>query len=214
MTDFTNKWSPPYKTSTSDKVSDALNPQGPLKPRLGEGTRLLATQKKRLDAIISKMEYRDKKLLGEIATTKQSGNMYQARTLATELIQVRKTQQMLVNLRSMITMTENRFMTYDGIGDVAVTIEPIIALMKNLKSSLGKFLPTTAGELNQMTEVLGNYLTQTQNSIVFNNEVNSMNADVESVMSEAAAVASDSVNAKLPSTPTEVGQATTTNNTI
>lgn len=214
MEKFTSKWNPPYEPSTSDKMSEALSNPGPLKPRLGEGTRLLATQKKKLDGILSKMAYKDKKLLSEVAAAKQSGNMYQARTLAAELVQSRATQQMIANVRIMIDKTEHRFVTYDGIGDVAVTVEPIISLMNNLKSSLNGFLPNTASEISGMTDMLSNYTSQTADHMEFNMDMNTMRADVDDIMSQAAAVASDSLNATLPSTPTEIDNISTSNNTI
>lgn len=214
MAEFTKKWDPPYKPNRSDKVSDAFHNQGPLKPRLGEGTSLLATQKAKLEGIISKMEYQDKKLLKDVAAAKQSGDMYKARTLASELAQSRAAQQMIVRVRTLIDRTESRFMAYDGIGDVAVTLEPIILLMENLKSSLGEFFPNAVSSITQMIDTPDNYIPQTQNQVEFNTNTNSMNADVENIMSEAAAVASDSVNDRLPSTPIELDHTTTSNNTI
>jgi division protein CdvB (Snf7/Vps24/ESCRT-III family) len=160
------------------------------------------------------MNYHDQKMLRDVARAKQSGNMYQAKTLANELAQARETKKMMQSLRVMIEKTEHRFVAYDGIGDMAVTIEPIIVLMKNLKSSLRGFLPGVAGEVTEMTEMLGSYMSQTQNQIEFNINTSSLTLDVENIMSEAAAVASDSVNARLPSTPAEVNRVTTSNNTI
>ncbi len=214
MEKFTNSWNPPYKPSTTDKISDSLHDQGPLKPRLREGTHILASQKTKLDGIISKMDYHDQKMLRDVARAKQSGNMYQAKTLANELAQARETKKMMQSLRVMIEKTEHRFVAYDGIGDMAVTIEPIIVLMKNLKSSLRGFLPGVTSEVTEMTEMLGSYMSQTQNQIEFNVNTSSLTLDVENIMSEAAAVASDSVNARLPSTPAEVNRVTTSNNTI
>lgn len=214
MEKFTNNWNPPYKPSTTDKISDSLNDQGPLKPRIREGTHILASQKTKLDSIISKMDYHDKNMLRDVAKAKQAGNMYQAKTLANELAQARETKKMMQQLRVMIEKTEHRFVAYDGIGDMAVTIEPIIVLMKDLKSSLRGFLPNVVGEVTEMTEMLGSYMSQTQNQIEFNINTSSLTLDVESIMSEAAAVASDSVNDRLPSTPAEVDRVTTSNNTI
>lgn len=214
MEKFTNSWNPPYKPSTTDKISDSLHDKGPLKPRLREGTHILASQKTKLDHIISKMDYHDKKLLRDVAEAKQSGNMYQAKTLANELAQARETKRMMQRLRVMIEKTEHRFVAYDGIGDMAMTIEPIIVLMKNLKSSMKGFLPNVVGEVTEMTEMLGSYMSQTQNQIEFNTSTSSLTLDVEDIMSEAAAVASDSVNARLPSTPAAVDRVATSNNTI
>ena len=214
MEKFTNSWNPPYRPSTADKISDSLHDQGPLKPRIREGTRILASQKTKLDSIISKMDYHDKNMLRDVAKAKQSGNMYQAKTLANELVQARETKKMMQQLRVMIEKTEHRFVAYDGIGDMAMTIEPIIVLMKNLKSSLRGFLPNAVGEVTEMTEMLGSYMSQTQNQIEFNVNTSSLTLDVENIMSEAAAVASDSVNDRLPSTPAEVDRVTASNNTI
>lgn len=206
MAKFEDNWNPPYKPSTKSKISSMVNNPGPLKPRLNEGTRLLRTQSSKMSAIMSKMAYRDKKLLEQVAAAKQSGNMYQARLLANELAQVRKTHQMMQHTKALMERTETRFESYDGIGDVAVTVEPILSLMKDLKSSLGGFLPSANSEISQMVDTLGGYMEKTNNQMEFGAETVSVNDEIEGIMTEAAAVASDSVGDRFPSMPAETGE--------
>lgn len=54
---------------------------------------------------------------------------------------------------------ELRLTTYHDLGDTVVTIMPTIGLMKNLKSSLVKFMPSADQEISQMAQMLGGFMT-------------------------------------------------------
>ena len=204
MAGFEDAWSQKPGATASDNISEAVRRPGPLKPRLTEGTRMLAKQKARLDAILEKERFRDRKMLAEVASAKKVGNMSQANTLAAELVQMRKTSSTILMLRTLIEKTENRFLMYDGIGDVAVTIEPILGMMRGLKASLGKFMPEANREISQMVDTLGGYMESTTNQIELNAASGTVTEDVEGVLEEAAAVLSDSMGERLPSTPSEL----------
>lgn len=204
MAGFEDAWSKKPGVTASDNISEAVRQPGPLKPRLTEGARMLAKQKAKLDAILEKERYRDRKMLAEVASAKRVGNMSQANALAAELVQMRKTSSTILMLRTLIEKTENRFLMYDGIGDVAVTIEPILGMMRGLKASLGKFMPEADREISQMVDVLGGYMESTTNQIELNAASGTVTEDVEGVLEEAAAVLSDSMGERLPSTPSEL----------
>ncbi|MDH3191246.1 MAG: hypothetical protein OEM18_00965, partial [Nitrosopumilus sp.] len=75
-----------------------------------------------------------------------------------------KVAKILGNTRITLEQIELRLTTYHDLGDTVVTIMPTIGLMKNLKSSLVKFMPSANQEINQMTEMLGGFMTNSFSS--------------------------------------------------
>jgi hypothetical protein len=85
---------------------------------------------------------------------------------------------------------------------------PTIGLMKNLKSSLVKFLPNADQEINQMAQMLGGFMTDSFSSDATFGMDETTNSESEKILQEAAAVAKSSVGTRFPSTPTNTGIST------
>jgi division protein CdvB (Snf7/Vps24/ESCRT-III family) len=84
---------------------------------------------------------------------------------------------------------------------------PTIGLMKNMKSSLAKFMPGADQELNNMAEMLGGLMTETFHSTdaSFGGET-VMNSDAEKILQEASAVAEQQSGDKFPSIPDQMSE--------
>ena len=141
MPDFQNKWTKQYQPGIGDKISDAIKPKGPLKPKVQNGIKRLQTQITKLDSMITKLKERDGKLFQRIVEATQSHDVSTSRVLSKELAEVRKVLKILGNARIALEQIELRLTTYHDLGDTVVTIMPTLGLMKNLKSSLAKFMP-------------------------------------------------------------------------
>jgi division protein CdvB (Snf7/Vps24/ESCRT-III family) len=96
---------------------------------------------------------------------------------------------------------ELRLTTAHDLGDTVVTIMPTIGLMKNLKSSLSKFMPGAEQEINKMAEMLGGLMTETFSGDATFGIDESTNAESDKILQEAAAVAETTVDNKFPNTP-------------
>ena len=118
----------------------------------------------KLDLMVTKLNERDAKLFKRIIENTQSHDVTTSRVLSKELSEVRKVAKILGNARIALEQIELRLTTYHDLGDTVVTIMPTIGLMKNLKSSLVKFMPSANQEINQMTEMLGGFMTNSFSS--------------------------------------------------
>ena len=114
--------------------------------------------------MVTKLNERDAKLFKRIIENTQSYDVTTSRVLSKELSEVRKVAKILGNARITLEQIELRLTTYHDLGDTVVTIMPTIGLMKNLKSSLVKFMPSANQEINQMTEMLGGFMTNSFSS--------------------------------------------------
>ncbi|MFB5638598.1 MAG: Snf7 family protein [Nitrosarchaeum sp.] len=202
MSNLQNKWNKQQKPVITDKLGDTFNPKGALKPKIQTGIKKLQTQIAKLDSMILKLNERDSKLFKRIVEATQSHDINTSRVLSKELVEVRKTTKILSNARIALEQIELRLTTYHDLGDTVVTIMPTIGLMKNLKSSLVKFMPTADKEINQMAQMLGGFMTDSFSSDATFGMDETTNSESEKILKEAAAVAENSIGDKFPSIPT------------
>ena len=202
MSDLQNKWNKQQKPGITDKINDTFNPKGALKPKIQNGIKKLQTQIAKLDSMIVKLNERDAKLFKRIVEATQLHDVSASRILSKELVEVRKTTKILGNARIALEQIELRLTTYHDLGDTVVTIMPTIGLMKNLKSSLVKFMPSADQEINQMAQMLGGFMTDSFSTDATFGMNETTNSESEKILQEAAAVAESSVGNRFPSMPT------------
>ena len=211
MPNFQNKWTKQYQPGIGDKISDAVKPKVALKPQVQSGIKRLQTQIGKLDSMITKLQQRDQKLFQRIVDATQSHDASTSRVLSKELAEVRKVTKILGNARIALEQIELRLTTYHDLGDTVVTIMPTIGLMKNLRSSLAKFMPGADQEISQMADMLGGFMTDSFSSEGAFGIDDSTNSESEKILQEAAAVAESSTGQMFPSVPADTHSSATTN---
>jgi division protein CdvB (Snf7/Vps24/ESCRT-III family) len=201
MTTFTKNWQRPQTPSIGERFNDAVKPKGALKPRMETAIKGLKTQISKMDGMITKLKQRDEKLFKRIVVATQQHDLTASKVLSKELAEVRKVTKLLGNARMALEQIELRLSTFHDLGDTVVTIMPTIGLMKNLRSSLIKFMPEADRELGGMTEMLNGLMTDTFHGGDFGIDSEATTEESEKILQEAAAVAEAAVNDKLPSMP-------------
>ena len=201
MTGFQNKWSKPPTPGFTERINDTFKPKGPLKPRVEMAIKRLRGQISKLDNMLSKLKERDEKIFQRVVIATQQHDTQTSRVLSNELAEIRKVSKILGNARMALEQIELRLTTAHDLGDTVVTIMPTIGLMKNLKSSLAKFMPGADQEINKMAEMLGGLMTDTFSGDASFGIDESTNAESDKILQEAAAVAESTVDNKFPNTP-------------
>ena len=201
MTGFQNKWSKPSTPGLTERINDALKPKGSLKPRVEMAVKKLKAQISKLDNMLSKLKERDEKIFQRVVIATQQHDTQTSKVLSNELAEIRKVSKILGNARMALEQIELRLTTAHDLGDTVVTIMPTIGLMKNLKSSLSKFMPGAEQEINNMAEMLGGLMTETFSGDATFGIDESTNAESDKILQEAAAVAETTVDNKFPNTP-------------
>jgi len=203
VTKFQNKWSKPPSTGITERINGAIKSKGPLKPRIQTAIQRLQKQIGKLDSMLSKLKERDEKIFQRIVIATQQHDTQSTKVLSNELVEIRKVTKILGNARMALEQIELRLTTAHDLGDTVVTIMPTIGLMKNLKSSLTKFMPGADQEINKMAEMLGGLMTESFSGDATFGIDESTNSESEKILQEAAAVAESSVDGKFPNTPIE-----------
>jgi division protein CdvB (Snf7/Vps24/ESCRT-III family) len=210
MPSLSNKWSKQPQSSIAEKINDTVKPKGALKPRVQEGIKKLQSQIKKLDTMLSSLQERDAKLFQRIVDATQNHDVQTSKVLGNELAEVRKVTKILSSARIALEQIELRLTTCSDLGDTVVAIMPTMGLMKNLKSSLGKVMPGAEQEIGQMAEMLGGFMTDSFSGDAAFGMDETTNAESDSILKEAAAVAESSTGEMFPSVPSDTQEATTT----
>ena len=210
MPSLSNKWSKQPQPSITEKINDTIKPKGALKPRVQDGIKKLQLQIKKLDTMLLNLQQRDAKLFQRIVDATQKHDTQTSKVLGNELAEVRKVSKILSGARISLEQIELRLTTANDIGDTVVTIMPTMGLMRNLKSSLGKVMPGAEQEIGQMAEMLGGFMTESFSGDAAFGINETTNAESESILKEAAAVAESSAGQMFPSVPSDSQEATTT----
>jgi division protein CdvB (Snf7/Vps24/ESCRT-III family) len=208
MASLSSRWSKPQKTGISERLNNVLKPKGALKPRIETAIKKLQIQISKLDNMLSSLDSRNEKLFHRIVEATQQHDTHTANSLSKELAEVRKVRRVLGNARMAIEQIELRLTTFHDLGDTVVTVMPTIGLMKNMKTSLAKFMPGADQELNNMAEMLGGLMTETFHSgtdASFGVDA-VVDAESEKIMQEAAAVAEQQSGDKFPSIPDQISE--------
>jgi len=210
MPNLSTKWSKQPQPSITEKINDTIKPKGALKPRVQEGIKKLQAQIKKLDSMLTNLQERDAKLFQRIVDATQNHDVQTSKVLGNELAEVRKVTKILSSARIALEQIELRLITFNDLGDTVVAIMPTMGLMKNLKSSLGKVMPGAEQEIGQMAEMLGGFMTESFSGDAAFGMDETTNAESESILKEAAAVAESSTGQMFPSVPSDSQETTTT----
>ena len=203
MSDLLSKWSRQPQPGITEKITDTIKPQGPLKPRVQDGVKKLQLQIKKLDSMLTNLQERDVKLFQRIVEATQKHDVQTSRVLGNELAEVRKVIKILSSARISLEQIELRLTTCSDIGDTVVAIMPTMGLMRNLKSSLGKIMPGAEQEIGRMAEMLGGFMTESFTGDTAFGIDATTNSESEKILQEAAAVAESSANQLFPSVPAD-----------
>jgi len=149
---FDKTWARQETKGMTEKIRDAIKPQGALKPRIQTAVTKLQGQTSKMDVMLTRLHERDQQLFARIVTAMENHDTSASKVLSSELAEVRKVSRMLGNARTSLEQVQLRLSTIHDLGDAMVSIGPAMSTMKGLKSSLSSFMPEADSELISMTE--------------------------------------------------------------
>jgi len=199
---FDKTWARQETKGMTEKIRDAIKPQGALKPRIQTAVTKLQGQTSKMDVMLTRLHERDQQLFARIVTSMENHDTSASKVLSSELAEVRKVSRMLGNARTSLEQVQIRLSTIHDLGDAMISIGPAMATMKGLKSSLSSFMPEADSELNSMTETLSGLMVDSLSDNTFTMESDAVNAETDAILQEASAVAEQQTDEKFPSIPT------------
>ena len=199
---FDKTWARQETKGMTEKIRDAIKPQGALKPRIQTAVTKLQGQTSKMDVMLTRLHERDQQLFARIVTSMENHDTSASKVLSSELAEVRKVSRMLGNARTSLEQVQIRLSTIHDLGDAMISIGPAMSTMKGLKSSLSSFMPEADSELNSMTETLSGLMVDSLSNDTFTMESDVVNEETDAILQEASAVAEQPTDEKFPSIPT------------
>lgn len=210
VTSLESSWTQRNTPGISEKIGGVIKKETPLKPRVEGATRQLNTPISKLDFVSKQLDQKEAKLFARIVEAKQNQNISQAKSLANELVEIRKHKKVIGNMKISIERVKLRLTTVNELGDMMHALGPAMSAMKQIGPALSKFIPEADAEFAAMGDALGGLMDNTFEGS-FEGSFDS-NEESELILNEASAVAGTQIGEKFPTVPTEIGSGLTAQN--
>ena len=202
MSNFGQSWQRPPSSGISEKLSGLVKKDAPLKPRIEGAIKSMNQPISKLGNTSKQISSKEEKLFQKIVQAKQSGNISVARALAHELVQLRKTNSLIGNMKLSVERTQLRLSTTSAIGDAIVSMQPAVSTMKAVVPAMNKIIPQASQEIESMGAMLSDSMPGTIGDDYSFGESTTSSQETDSILQEAAAVAETQIGDKFPSVPT------------
>lgn len=202
---FAKKWETKRKdTSFMNNLRDSVKPPKPLKPRMDYAIKRLNLQINSLDKAADRFNKKDKDLFKKIVEAYGQHDSARANIYASELAEVRKMEKMVMNSKLALDQVLLRLETVSEFGDIVSTLGPAISVLRSVGAGIVGVLPEAENELGDIGNMLSGLMFDAGQSSGLNINFNSVNEDASKILSEAAIVAEQKINANLPNLPKDL----------
>jgi len=201
MASFSKRWDRQDEPSMSTKIKEAINPPGALKPRLETAIRRIEVQVQKLDQTSNRFGERDKSIFNRVVDAYEKHDMTRAHIFANELAEIRKMEQMILNAKLALEQIVLRLKTVTELGDVAVTLGPVIGVVQNIKRGMAAISPEAEKELTSISDLLSGIVWDAGSIAGTTINFDTVNEDSQKILFEASAVAEQRMKTKFPELP-------------
>ncbi len=203
--EFTKKWrSQQPKTSLHTRIKEMVRPQESVKKRINLATRRMELQIQRLEKSSDTLSRRDKSLFTKIVKAYSKHDMVRARTLANELAEMRKIENVIMQTRLALEQIILRLRTVMDFGDAVGTLAPTVNVLHSLKNGMSGIIPAAEREFGEIGDLLQGIIIDSGQESGFNINLEATNEDSQRILREAAAAAEKKISRQLPEIPSEV----------
>jgi division protein CdvB (Snf7/Vps24/ESCRT-III family) len=188
-----------------NRVKSAVRPEGALKPRLDVAVRRIELQVQRLDQASERFGQKDRTLFAKVVDSYTKHDTAHANVYANELAEVRKVEKLVMNARLALDQVLLRLRTVSELGDVVSTLGPVIGVLGSIRTGLVGVLPEAENEIGEIANMLSGVMFDAGQSSGMTLSFNALNEDASKILNEAATVAEQRINEKLPELPPGIG---------
>jgi division protein CdvB (Snf7/Vps24/ESCRT-III family) len=195
-------WDRSESRSVGQSFREAINPPGPLKPRLDAAVRAIQNQVQRLDQMGHKLADKERATFRKVVDAYQKHDQARATVYANEVSEIRKINQIISQAKLALEAIAMRIDTVEELGGLIYNLAPAISVLNAVKHSIGGIMPEAVREIGDISDVLNGILVEAQTGAYSFPTVMSSGEDTELVLKEAAALAETTTKEKLPDLPT------------
>jgi division protein CdvB (Snf7/Vps24/ESCRT-III family) len=202
LTQFTDRWQANRdKETVPTKIKDAMNPQGDLRKKLVDTDRSLTSQISKLDKTVTKMGEKEKVLFNKTSNAFQKHDTTMAQAYANELSEHRKAMKLVQSSRLCLEQVQMRLKTITDFGDLAHVIAPVGQVVRTVRTSLQKVMPSANDTLSEISTGLQGMMQDIGSVPGLSMSFESNNEEADKILAEASVVAETKMAATLPDIP-------------
>jgi division protein CdvB (Snf7/Vps24/ESCRT-III family) len=215
LTEFTDRWQVNRdRANVQNKIKDAVNPAGDLRKKLVDTDRSLTSQISKLDKTLTKMGEKEKVLFNKTSTAFQKHDTTMAQAYANELSEHRKAMKLVQSSRLCLEQVQMRLKTITDFGDLAHVIAPVGQVVRTVRTSLQKVMPSANDTLSEISTGLQGMMLDIGSVPGLSMNFESSNEEADRILAEASVVAETKMASTLPDIPDVALNSSDTNSTI
>jgi division protein CdvB (Snf7/Vps24/ESCRT-III family) len=195
---FTENWQKKDKSSASERLREQVVPPPPMKERLETAKRKLSEEITQLNRINDKLNQKDKALYGQVVKAYEEHDNARAQSLASELAELRKVESRTQYGKYALERAYTKIEVAKDYGDMVAAMVPVGQIVKNVKSALVDFLPSTSNALGEIDAIMSDTLVSFSGLTNETQVLGPTSEDAEKILSEAAIIAESKLKEKLP----------------
>jgi len=185
----------------SQKVLDRVKPETSLKNRISFAEKKLQLQITRLDETQQKLRHNHDRVFQKIVAAQKTGDEPRAKAYAIEVQENRKVRKVIGDAKLAMEQIKLRLNTVSELGDVVVTLSPCMSLIKGLAPSISGFVPEINTSMNELSNMLGNMISDSSLPTESIMESNQDSADTRAILEEVHAVLEGETKTSIPAPP-------------
>lgn len=183
-------------------IKGILNPSEPLRAKVELAIKRIETQIQYIEDVLNRLSERDKYLFSKVVEAYSKHQMQRARVLASELAELRKMANYMMNAELALEKVVLRLKTVSQLGNVVSTLSPAVQVLQNVRAGLSGLLPGAEKELNQVSAILGELIVEAGGVTGIAPSFEVASDDAQKILEEAALIAEQKMKERFPELPT------------
>lgn len=195
---FDKKWDKNNVSSTLDKVKDSIKSSDTLRSKLQESISRIDIENRRLDQASQRFQNRDKMVFNKVIEAYSKHDTVSAGAYANELVEIRKMGRMISQASLALEQISLRMKTVTELGDVAVTLMPVVRVIKDIKPCMDAINPQAEKELSEIGNLLNGLVVDAGMVTGLNINFEAMNEDSSKILDEAKNINESRISETFP----------------
>jgi len=200
LKDFEKSWKGKERTVGS-VLKKMFTREKPLRFRLAMAHYKINSMARRLEVYLERLKQRDKVLFEKVVDAIISKDMTRAAMYANEVAELRKVAKSLFMVQVALEHIMLRLESIREIGDIAVELGPVVAVVKEVRSAIRSVLPELGIELGEVQDILQETLMEAGELVGVGGMTIPTSPEARKILEEAKVVAEQRMKESFPALP-------------
>jgi len=198
---FVKDWDDSPKPSVKERIARIIHPPPPMRYKLAMALYKVKIQVNRLEHLFNKLQERDKMLFEKVVSAQMMKDSARAAIYANEVAEVRKIAKTVLRAQLALEQVALRLETVRELGDVLVTMAPIVEVIKDIKQHLKGIVPEIAFELDEIDSTLHSIVLEAGEFTGTSIDSTIVSGEAKKILEEASIIAEQRMKEKFPELP-------------